>query len=105
MDRILVKGLLPGGPRHERVDNFSVEPEGFAKKIAQAKAGPQPTMLTWKDPVHDLHMRTKSDIVRIYSGTLMYEDNVTIWWSSDTKDYLTPDIVRRGCLPSVRTRE
>ena len=38
MDRSLVKGLLPGGPRHERVDNFFVEPEGFAKKVAQAKA-------------------------------------------------------------------
>ena len=62
-------------------------------------------MLTWMDPVHDLHMRTKSDIVMIYSGILMYEDNVTIWQSSDTKDYLTPDIVRRGCLLSVRTRE
>ena len=48
-------------------------------------------MLTWMDPVHDLHMRTKSDIVMIYSGILMYEDNVTIWQSSDTKDYLTPD--------------
>ena len=102
MDRILVKGLLPGGPRHERVDNFFVEPEGFAKKIAQAKAGPQPTMLTWKDPVHDLHMRTKSDIVMIYSGTLMYEDNVTIWRSSDTKDYLTPDIHRPPRMFTLR---
>jgi hypothetical protein len=46
-------------------------------------------------------MRTKSDIVMIYSGILMYEDNVTIWQSSDTKDYLTPDIVRRGCLLSM----
>jgi hypothetical protein len=82
-----------------------VEPEGFARKVAQAKARPKSTVITWKDPVHDLHMRTKSDIVMICSEILMYEDNVTIWQSNGTEDYLTPDIVNRGCLLSVRTRE
>ena len=76
LEHILKKGLLPGGPRHERVDSFFVGAEEFAKKIAQAKAGPDSTAVTWKDPVHDLHMRTKSDVVMMYSGTLMYEDNV-----------------------------
>ena len=70
-----------------------MEPEEFERKVAQVKAGPKSTVIVWKDPVRDLHMRTKSDIVMIYSGTLMYEDNVTIWQSSDAKDYLTPDIV------------
>ena len=35
----------------------------------------------------------------------MYQENQAIWRSTDTGDYMTPDVVRSGCLLAIRSRE
>ena len=55
--------------------------------------------------MRDMRIRTKSDVVLLYSGILMLMDNVTVWHSLATKDYMTPVVVSYSCLVAVRTRE
>ena len=90
-ESIISKGLLPGGLRANRNDNYFVDAADFAENVAQsaAREGPDKTnKVAWQDPVHKMHMRTIFDIVMMYSGTLMIKNNATIWRSAETKDFM-----------------
>ncbi len=68
LESIGLRGLKPGGLTRGRVDVFMLNALEFAHKLYfENMYAPR----FWKDPVNDVHMRAKSDVVLFIPGTLL----------------------------------
>ena len=113
MEKICVHGLVPGGTRSVRTDNFFARTDEAANKAAAdrpvgctlVEMDNSKTPLTWADPVKTHDMRKESDAVFFFSVNLMARAGVQLYFVWATGDFITTDVVPYSCLLSERTRE
>jgi hypothetical protein len=96
MESIERSGFLPGGLTRGRIDVFA-DANDFANDAYYGKI--------WKDPVRDVHMRLESNVILFIPGTLLMQEDVVLYRSNDTGDYLTPCVIPPRCIISAKQRE